>query len=112
MSFKTPIICDRRVYAYKGKWENPQNDIQENIFYFIREPLSLVPSYTNGREELKETITICVFGTKPFVKGDIVHLSNGAKYRVQQITPNELESNIMVRDMLKTRYESTDLVLM
>lgn len=111
MSFKTPIICDRRVYAYKGKWQSPNNDIAENVFYFIKEPLTLVPSYVNGREELKETITICVFGSKPFAKEDKITLANGTTYRIHQIIPNELESNIMVRDMLKTRYESTDLIL-
>lgn len=112
MSFKTPLICDRRVYAFKGKWDNPNNDIQENIFYFIREPLTLVPSYNGGREEFKETITICVFGSKPITKGDFIYLQNGTKYRVQNITPNELEPNILVRDMLKPRYESFDIVLM
>ena len=58
MSFKTPILCDRRVYDKKGKWKSPNNDHEENIFYFIKENLTLVPSYKNGIEELKETITI------------------------------------------------------
>lgn len=111
MSFKTPILCDRRIYAKKGKWKNPNNDIAENIFYFIKEQLTLVPSYTNGREELKETLTICVFGTKPFCKEDEITLDNGNTYKIQQMIPNELESNILVRDMLKPRYESTDLIL-
>ena len=60
MSFITPILCDRRVYALKGKWKSPNNDIEENCFYFIKEPLTLVPSYVNGREELKETINILI----------------------------------------------------
>ena len=111
MSFITPILCDRRVYAFKGKWKSPNNDIEENCFYFVKEPLTLVPSYVNGREELKETITICVFGTRPFAKEDTFTLNNGKTYKIQQIIPNELECNIMVRDMLKPRYESTTLVL-
>ena len=111
MSFKTPILCDRRVYAFKGKWKSPNNDIAENCFYFIKEPLTLIPTYVNGREEIKETLTISVFGTKPFAKEDTFTLSNGVTYKIQSITPNELEPNIMVRDMLKTRYISTDLVL-
>ena len=49
MSFKTPIVCDRRVYDKKGKWKSPNNDIAENIFYYIKENLTLVPSYRNGR---------------------------------------------------------------
>lgn len=111
MSFKTPILCDRRIYDKRGKWKSPNNDIAENIFYFIKENLTLVPSYRNGREELKETITITVFGGKPFVKEDEITLNNGVKYRVQQITPNYIEHNVLVTDMLKPRIESCDLVL-
>ena len=111
MSFKTPILCDRRVYDKKGKWKSPNNDIAENIFYFIKENLTLVPSYVNGREELKETLTITVYGGKPIVKEDTITLDTGATYRVQQITPNYIEHNILVKDLLKPRIESMDLVL-
>ena len=111
MSFKTPIICDRRVFDKKGKWKSPNNDIEENIFYFIKEDRTLVPSYNNGREELKETLTITIFGGKPIVKEDIVTLDTGEKFIVQQITPNYIEHNILVKDLLKPRIESTDLVL-
>lgn len=111
MSFKTPILCDRRVYDKKGKWKSPNNDIEENIFYFIKENLTLVPSYRNGREELKETLTITVFGGKPIAKEDFITLDNGVRYRVQQITPIYIEHNILVVDMLKPRIASLDLVL-
>lgn len=111
MSFKTPILCDRRVYDKKGKWKSPNNDIEENIFYFIKENLTLVPSYVNGREELKETITITVYGGKPIIKEDEITLADGKKYRVQQIIPNYIEHNVLVVDMLKQRIESMDLVL-
>ena len=109
--FKTPILCDRRVYDKKGKWKSPNNDVAENIFYFIKENLTLIPSFINGREELKETLTITVFGGKPIIKEDEITLEDGKKYKVQQITVNYLESNILVRDMLKPRIESCDLVL-
>ena len=111
MSFITPIVCDRRVYDKKGKWKSPNNDIEENIFYYIKENLTLVPSYRNGREELKETITITVFGGKPIVKEDEITLDDGKKYRVQEITTNYIEHNVLVTDLLKPRIESLDLVL-
>ena len=111
MGFKTPLYCDRRVYDKKGKWKSPNNDIAENIFYFIKENLTLVPSYRNGREELKETMIITVFGGKPIVKEDEITLDNGNVYRVQQITPNYIEHNVLVTDLLKPRIESMDLVL-
>ena len=109
--FKTPIICDRRVYDKKGKWKSPNNDIAENIFYFVKEPLTLVPSYRNGREEMKETLTITVFGSIQFAKEDEITLDSGVKYRVQEITYNFIEHNILVKDLLKPRVESCDLVL-
>ena len=109
--FKTPIICDRRVYDKKGKWKSPNNDIAENVFYFVKEPLTLVPSYRNGREEMKETLTITVFGSKQFTKEDEITLDSGVKYRIQEITYNFIEHNILVKDLLKPRIESCDLVL-
>lgn len=109
--FKTPILCDRRVYSYKGKWKNPNNDIADNIFYYIKEPLTLVPSYVNGREELKETITIVAYGGKPIAKEDMITLDNGTTYRVVQIIPIFIEPNILIRDMVKPRIESLELVL-
>ena len=111
MGFKTPFLCDRRVYDKKGKWKSPNNDIEENIFYFIKENLTLVPSYTNGREQLKETMTITVFGSKPFCKEDLIKLEDGKTFRIQEITPIYYEQNILVKDLLKPRFESCDLVL-
>ena len=111
MSFITPILCDRRIYDKKGKWKSPNNDHEENIFYFIKENLTLVPSYVNGREQLKETMTITVFGSKPFVKEDTITLANGNTFKIEEITPNYIEHNVLVVDMLKQRIESVDLVL-
>lgn len=112
MSFKTPMLCDRRVFDKKGKWRNPQNDIDENIFYFVKEPLTIVPSYDGyGREEMKETMTIVIFGEKPIVKNDIITVENGTRYRVHSFTLNEFETNVLVKDMLKPRVESMQVVL-
>jgi len=112
MSIKTPFLCDRRVYDKKGKWKSPNNDIAENIFYFVKEPLTLVPSYdAHGREQMKETITITVFGGKPFIKEDVIILEDGTPMRVSSYTVNYFETNILVKDLLKQRTESIDLVL-
>jgi len=112
MSFKTPILCDRRVYDKKGKWKSPNNDIEENVFYFIREPLTMTPSYDSyGREQMKETMTIVVYGGKPIIKQDIITLETGTKMRVQTIVVNYAETNVLVKDMLKPRIESLELVL-
>ncbi len=111
MSFKTPILCDRRVYDKKGKWKSPNNDIAENVFYFVKEPLTMIPAYRNGKEELKETMTITVYGGKPFAKEDTIVDELGKEWKIEQMTPNYIEHNILVKDLLKPRIESIDLVL-
>lgn len=111
MSFKTPILCDRRVYDKKGKWKSPNNDIEENVFYFVKEPLTLIPTYRNGQEEFKETMTITAFGGKPFAKEDTITTDLGKTFKIVQIVPNYIEHNILVKDMLKPRIASCDLVL-
>lgn len=109
--FKTPIVCDRRIYDKKGHRYNQILDIEEPFFYFFKEPITLSESYVDGREEMKETCTITVFGEKPFAKGDIVILEDGTQFMVMSYTLNYAEVNIMVKDMLKPRVESIDLVL-
>lgn len=112
MSFKTPILCDRRVYDKRGKWKSPQQDIEENIFYYVKEPLTLVASYDPyKREEMKETTTIVVFGGKPIIKEDVITLDTGAKYKVVSFTINYAEQNVLVKDLLKPRIESMEIVL-
>lgn len=112
MSFKTPILCDRRVYDKKGKWKSPNNDIAENIFYYVKTPLTIEPRFDNyGREEMIETITIVVFGGKQIIKNDYITLETGAKYQVHDVIINYVETNVLVKDMLKPRIESMELVL-
>lgn len=109
--FKTPLLCDRRIYDKRGIRFNSILNTEEKFFYFIREPLTLVSSYENGREVMKETITICVYGSKPFVKEDLVRLEEGHDFRVVSYTLNYAEVNPLIKDMLKPRVESIDLVL-
>lgn len=112
MSFKTPLLCDRRVFDKKGWWKSPNNDLKENIFYFIKEPMTLTPKYDNyKREELVPNITIVVFGGKPIAKEDTIHLESGDELKVAGITINYAETNVLVKDMLKPRIESLELVL-
>ena len=111
MSFKTPFICDRRVYAHKGKWIKPKDDIEHNIFYFVSTPRTLEPSYQNGIEQITETMEITVFGGKEFAKEDIILLETGERFKINAITINYVESNILIRDMLKPRIASTILTL-
>ena len=111
MSYKTPILCDRRIYDKRGKWKSHKNDISENIFYFVKEPLTMTPSYENGREQLKETITITVFGGKPISKEDSIWLEDGTEFIIETFEVNYIEHNILVKDMLKPRIASMTIVL-
>ena len=86
--FKTPLLCDRRVYDKRGKWKSPNNDFYENVFYFVKDPLTLVPSFENyGREQLKESITITIFGGKPIAKEDTIVLEDNHIFNAEAVEP-------------------------
>ena len=107
---KNHLFVDRRVYAYKGKWKDPRQDLERNLYYFINE-LTLVESYENGRGQMKPQITITVFGEFPICANDEITLQTNEKFKVEGITYNYFESNILVRDMLKQKVESMVLIL-
>ena len=110
--FKTPMLCDRRVYDKRGKWKNPNTKEYENIFYFIKEAPTLVSEYVSGREEIKEQYTIVVFGGKPMIAYDKIVLEDGKELSVQApIIYNYFETNILVKDLLKPRIESMEITL-
>lgn len=111
MPFKSVLFCDRRIYDKRGKWKSPNKDYTENIFYFVKEPLTFTPSWENGRETIKTTMTITVFGGKPFGKEDMIELEDGMKLKVQTFSINYLETNILVKDLLKPIIESITLEL-
>lgn len=108
---KNDIFVDRRVYAFKGKWKDPKQDIERTCYYFVKEN-TLVESYENGKETIKPRITIVVFGEFPFCARDIFTLQDGSKLRIQgSPSINYVESNITIRDMLKQRIGSMVLIL-
>ena len=111
MSFKTPYLCDRRVYDKKGKWYSKLTGLKENIFYYEKEPRTLVSTYVNGREELQETMTITIFGGKQIAKEDKIYLDTGESFKVVGIVPKYIEHNILVKDLLKPRIGEMDLIL-
>ena len=107
---KNHLFVDRRVYAYKGTWKDPRQDLKRNLYYFINEQ-TLVESYENGRGQMKPQITITVFGEFPICANDEITLQTNEKFKVEGITYNYFESNILVRDMLKQKVESMVLIL-
>mgnify|MGYP003308040750 CR=1 FL=1 len=67
---------------------------------------------SNGREQLKETMTIVIFGGKPIVKEDVITLEDGTQFKVgENITINYAEHNVLVKDLLKPRIESMEIIL-
>lgn len=112
MSFKTPLLVDRRVFDKKGKWKSPNDDTYEPFYYYIKTNPTLVASFDSyGREELKQTLTIVIWGEKPLAKEDTLVLENNIEYKVINITLNYFESNVLIKDMLKPRVESMEIEL-
>lgn len=108
---KNPILVDRRVYAFKGKWKSPNNDISESIFYFISNKPTLTTRYINGKETIEQVIEITCYGEHAFAIEDEIVLQTGERFMIDGIANNYFEPNIAVRDMLKQRIESQILVL-
>lgn len=108
---KNPILVDRRIYAFKGKWHKPRNDIETNIYYFVSTQMTLVEDYENGRERLAQQLEITIFGEHPIIKGDLITLDNGQQMKVFGVSYNYVEHNIAVRDMLKPTIASMVLTL-
>ena len=74
--------------------------------------MTMTPSYDQyGREEMKTTMTIVVFGGKQIVKNDLITLETGEQLRAETIVVNYAEQNVLVKDMLKPRIESLEIVL-
>ena len=109
---RVAFLCDRRIFTHKGTWQNPQDDKPQKIFYYVSKPLSLVNEYDEyGKETLVPTISIVIFGGKPICSRDIIVLQDGSKMRVESFTINYFESNILVRDLIKPKIASIELVL-
>lgn len=109
---RNALFVDRRVYDKKGYWKNPQEDITDVIFYFISTPKTITTDYKGGRQTIKETLQITVFGEKPFAIRDKIVLATGERYEIASIPAiNYFEPNILIKDMCKQRIESQILEL-
>ena len=77
---KNNFFVDRRVYPFKGKWKDPKQDLEKNIYYFVNSH-TLVESYENGRGQMKDQITITIYGEHPICANDKFYLDNGDDYK-------------------------------
>lgn len=111
ISFVNKPFVDRRIYPYKGSWLKPLEESPVTIYYFISAARTMVAEYNGNKEQLKETLSITVFGGKQFSKDDIIILDTGERFRISNITINFIEDNPLVKDMLKPRVANMVLVL-
>jgi hypothetical protein len=104
-------VVDRRTYLYEGKWRNPINDLETKIFYYYIQPLTMAIEMRQGREMVKPTAVIGVFGEHHFVKGDIITLHNGLELQVNEQSFTYREGNIKIRHLLKSQVLETAVTL-
>jgi hypothetical protein len=104
-------VVDRRTYIHKGSWTNPNQDLTTPIFYYFIQPLTMALQMRQGREVIKPTATIGVYGEHHFVKGDVITLHDGMQLQVVEQSFIYREGNIKVRHMLKSRVQETSVVL-
>lgn len=108
---KNALLVDRTVYSFQGKWQNPRQDVETKIYYFISRPMTLSADYKNGIEQFTPSIEITVCGEHPFANDDKITLHTGETYKIDGITYNYKEHNIAVRDMLKPVIENMVITL-
>ena len=95
-------LIDRRSYLYEGLWQSPNSDLQEKLFYYFIQPFTMTMELRQGREIIKPTCVLGIYGEHHFVKGDVITLHNGSQLKVVNQTFTYKEGNIKVRSMLKS----------
>lgn len=109
---KNPLLVDRTIYSFKGKWQSPNSeDLHTNIYYFISQRPTFTTDFVNGREQLTQELEITCYGEHAFCVGDYFYLQDGERKRIEGVANNYFEPNIAIRDMLKQRIESQILIL-
>lgn len=104
-------VVDRRTYLYEATWKNPENDLDEKLFFYYINPLTLSVEFLNGREKVVPIATIGVYGEHHFVVGDKITLNNGMVLQVRNQTFTYREGNIRIRHLLKSYIQETAVEL-
>jgi hypothetical protein len=104
-------VVDRKKYLHKGMWQNPDQDVAHNFYYYFVQPLTMSITNEFNRQMVKPTSVIGIFGKHPFVKGDKLTLENGMVLQITEITFQYFENNIVSRDHLLPKIEEMVVVL-
>lgn len=96
-------IVDRKTYIYKGTWRNPNQDVDYVFYYYFVQPLTLRVTSQYGKEQVRPSTLIGIFGQHPFVKGDKLTLHDGTTLQIGEITLEYYEGNIRIRNALVPR---------
>jgi len=104
-------VVDRRIYLFEGKWQNPDNDNVERIFYYFLQPLTMAVESEFNRQMIRPTCVIGIWGEHHFVKGDKITLHDGLQLQVTEQVFNYKSGNIKVRHLMKSYVQETQVTL-
>lgn len=103
---------DKKLYCYKGTWQDPHNDEPTVFFYYINSPMTLLAKYNGNIESVGSSMSIIVAGEHRFAIGDTVSLeTEQGELRIMKMTVNFVQRNMAVRDLLKPRVQDIMLEL-
>jgi len=86
------ITIDRSKYLHIGKWQNPDNDIEDTIYFYYNANKSYKLDSKFGFQKMKIYSQIGVYGHHPFVKGDLITLQDGkTQLRISSIDEEVLQ---------------------
>lgn len=104
-------VVDKRVYIHEGKWQSPDNDNVERIFYYFIQPLTMTLESEFNRQAIKPTCVIGIWGEHNFVKGDVITLHDGLTLQVTNQTFVYKQGNIKIRHLMKSYVQETQVTL-
>lgn len=104
-------VVDRKKYLHRGSWRKPDEDIDHVFYFYYVNPLTLTVGSTFGKQTVRPTAVIGVWGQHPFVKGDTLTLDNGLQLQVETIQLDYFDRNIVSRDHLIPRVQEMVVTL-
>ena len=95
-------LVDRATFPFVGKWSRPEDDIEQDIYYYYVENKSYRLSITNRIERINATAIIGVYGYHQFAQHDTITLEDGTELKiVSGITEVKQQVNTRIIHIVK-----------
>jgi len=91
---------DKGKYHLIAKWLRPEQDIEDEIYFYYMEPPSIRYAMSNRVEMVSYTATIAVYGEHKFLAKDKIYLPEGFELKIASIRNNYKVVNMRIRHLM------------